>query len=110
MTESTWTCSCGKENAASSTACVLCQTPHDPARIDDSHPTGSISRAIGLIVGLAVLPMTIWLGLIVGGGSTSAGVFVILLVLSLGFVTKFYFANEPSVRRALDWMFPYKWV
>ena len=110
MTGSEWKCTCGNYNVASATVCVLCKTSRDSERIVDDRPEGSISRIIGFMAGLSVLALTVWIGLTVGGGSLFAGIFVIILVLSLGLIAKYYFGNEPSVRRVLHWLFPFKWI
>ena len=108
MTESTWTCSCGKENAPSSIACVLCKTPHAPERIEDSHLTGSVSRITGTITGLLLLAFLVWFGLLAGGGSVFAGIFVVAVTFSIGLIGIIYFGNEPSVRHVLRWLFPFE--
>ena len=86
MTESTWKCACGKDNALGATVCILCKTPHAPERIEDSHLTGSVSRITGTITGLLLLAFVVWFGLLTGGGSVLAGIFVVVMIFSIGLI------------------------
>ena len=108
VTESTWKCACGKDNALGATVCILCKTPHAPERIEDSHLTGSVSRITGTITGLSLLAFVVWFGLLASGGSVFAGIFVVVMVFSFGLIGIYYFGNEPSVRPVLHWLFPLK--
>ena len=108
MTDSTWKCACGKDNALGTTVCILCKTPHAPERIEDSHLTGSVSRITGTITGLSLLAFVVWFGLLTGGGSVLAGIFVVVMIFSIGLIGIFYFGNEPSVRPVLHWLFPFQ--
>ena len=107
MTESTWKCACGKDNALGATVCILCKTPHAPEHIEDSHLTGSVSRITGTITGLLLLAFVVWFGLLTGGGSVFAGIFVVVVTFSIGLIGFIYFGNEPSVRHVLHWLFPF---
>ena len=109
MTESSWECSCGNSNAAGVTVCVLCKAIHDPERIEDSHPAGFISRITGIVAGLSLIALIVWGGILSGGGSEVAGIFVALLILFLGLIAIYFLGNEPYFRPVLHWLFPYKW-
>jgi len=55
-----------------------------------------------------LLAFVVWFGLLTGGGSVLAGIFVVVMIFSIGLIGIFYFGNEPSVRPVLHWLFSFQ--